>query len=58
MDEIDRATELVEQGVAAGIDTVRRQLTGPGAKDCADCGAPIPTLRRDAHPSATRCIDC
>ena len=33
-------------------------LTRAGAQDCACCGEQIPAARREALPSATRCITC
>jgi len=45
------ARNLRDQQQAAALDA-------PGADVCADCGEPIPAERREALPSAVRCVDC
>lgn len=37
---------------------IRDGLTHSGRHSCLDCGATIPSARRLAMPSATRCIPC
>jgi len=58
-DIVDRAAEAEENfrqdALAAREARIPR---GPCAKDCADCGEPIPAARRRAAPGATRCVDC
>lgn len=51
LQRIDEARDLKLQAVA-------QALKRDGTEDCIDCGRAIPTARRRACPSATRCITC
>ena len=35
-----------------------RMPTGPSARECDDCGEPIPKKRRDALPGVRTCVTC
>ena len=50
--------ERVERERDVAIARARSALRHPGADDCEDCGRPIGEARRQAMPSATRCIGC
>lgn len=56
-DEIDRVVERGEAELARRIAAARLSPAA-GALFCEDCDAEIPTRRREAHPSATRCMPC
>ena len=62
MDLSERELELAEQSagiqVGAAVEAARAALVGAGAEDCKDCGGEIPKARREAIPSATRCVHC
>ncbi len=47
-----------EQERQAGIDRASKAVREVGAIDCVRCGDPIDKERRQAMPSARRCIDC
>ena len=57
---LDAATNvhLTYQGATAVLRA--RSLTphGDGAKDCDECGEPIPKRRREALPGVRTCIAC
>lgn len=57
-DDVDQASALEIAQRERAIAAVRAKLKGDGSDDCADCGEPIPAGRRQAVPSATRCIAC
>ena len=41
------------------IERARSRLgTGPGRRDCEECGEPIPEARRSAVPGVRLCIAC
>lgn len=42
----------------SAIADARAKLEGVGANECEDCGEEISRKRREAIPSATRCIRC
>ncbi|PVE56314.1 TraR/DksA C4-type zinc finger protein [Rhizobium rhizogenes] len=54
----DQAEQRAEQEREAKIAEASRALLGPGSIQCEDCPNDIPQQRRQALPSATRCIDC
>ncbi|MCE5184632.1 MAG: TraR/DksA family transcriptional regulator [Planctomycetaceae bacterium] len=64
-DEIDRAQAATEVYQEAALLAHKRRtpparivpLNG-GARDCLDCGKPIPAARLKALPNAIRCIEC
>lgn len=70
MDDVDIATELNDQHIAASLAEHRRRnppasLGSAPTFDkgglggiCEDCGDPIPEGRRTAMPHCTRCVDC
>lgn len=62
MEDDDNVVEAAEaslvrqtEGVIAGV---RAALSAPGREDCADCGDDIEAARREALPSAVRCVRC
>ncbi|ODN71190.1 TraR/DksA C4-type zinc finger protein [Methylobrevis pamukkalensis] len=58
MDDVDQA-QLREEGErAAALARLMAQAAAPGAAVCDDCGEEIPAMRRQALPSARRCIGC
>lgn len=42
----------------AAIARIRAGLDGEGSDECIECGDEIPAARRQALPSAERCITC
>ena len=58
----ERMYEQAEQHEQAqrddGVLNARIALSGVGCDECEDCDCPIPIARKQAIPSATRCIDC
>jgi len=54
----DDFQEQIQATVDERVDEARAQLLGEGSEDCEDCGRPIPPARREAMPSATRCVVC
>ncbi|WP_293766618.1 TraR/DksA family transcriptional regulator [uncultured Aquitalea sp.] len=58
-DVFDRAQELeLRQREEALARQGARQKSGSGLSHCEDCGEPIPSKRRQAVPSCTRCFNC
>lgn len=58
MDAVDKAKITEQRQRAKGIEAVTAALKQTGTADCVDCDKPIPPARRQAYPSARRCIDC
>ncbi|MGZ2500415.1 TraR/DksA family transcriptional regulator [Rhizobium leguminosarum] len=54
----DQAEELVAKERQAGIRRLQASLERDGSSDCQDCEKEIEPARREAMPSATRCIAC
>lgn len=58
----ERAIESSEAVAAAqharAISAISAELAAPGNEDCEDCGEAIPAARRQALPSARRCVGC
>lgn len=54
----DRTEELAEKERQAGIRRLQEELQRDGRNDCQDCEDEIEPARREAMPSATRCIAC
>lgn len=51
--------EQIDATVADAVARARsRQAKGPGRKQCAECGEPIPAARRKAVPGVQLCIAC
>lgn len=51
--------DQIEDTVTDGVLTARARLpTGPGAKECDECGEDIPEARRKALPGARTCVAC
>ncbi len=58
-DLVDKANAEQEQITNACIALARRQLTTTTANtECIDCGNEIPPQRKQAVPSAVRCVKC
>jgi phage/conjugal plasmid C-4 type zinc finger TraR family protein len=55
---IEASEAVVEQERVSGIARIQRALMEIGETECVDCGDPISARRRNAMPSAKRCIDC
>lgn len=52
-------SEVQEQAVRdEGLYQARAALMGAGCVECVCCGEVIAAARKQAMPSATRCIDC
>ncbi len=58
-DEVDRANDLSEDRRNVQIKTISRALERKSVSvECIDCGEDIEPKRREALPSAVRCISC
>lgn len=61
-DLVDRAQELEQRLRQDAIDRVRSHPPepeeAPAARDCEECGEPIPANRLAAQHGATRCAFC
>ena len=60
MDEkyLEQAARLEQYLRDANVRSVQQQLGRKGQADCAGCGEAIPAERRQALPSANRCVRC
>lgn len=60
MDEkyLEHASRLEQSQRDAAFRAADTALQRPGQADCDQCGAAIPALRRQALPSAIRCVAC
>jgi phage/conjugal plasmid C-4 type zinc finger TraR family protein len=61
--DADTTQALSEQAVADAIDRIVHredpaERAGTADGRCADCGREIPAERREALPTATRCVGC
>ncbi|WP_336368619.1 DksA/TraR family C4-type zinc finger protein [Marinobacter sp. C2H3] len=51
--------DQIDASVEEEIERARSQLGhGESAKECDECGAPIPEARRKAIPGVRLCIEC
>ena len=51
--------EQIDATVKDGIDRAKSRLpTGSGLTHCAECGAEIPSARREAVPGVRLCLQC
>jgi phage/conjugal plasmid C-4 type zinc finger TraR family protein len=51
--------DQIDATVEDAVNQVRSRLGhGKSARECVDCGAPIPEARREAVPGVQRCIPC
>lgn len=58
-DPVDLAQKHNEQHQTLALEAWRRRnILAKGAEECLDCEEPIPVSRRQAHPSAVRCVSC
>lgn len=57
-DELDRAAAQTQLSSDAAVAAIRARIDAPGSMDCASCGEAIPLARRQALPSARRCVSC
>lgn len=63
-DPLDQAADLTDQqrddALAAGAATRAALFRAkpPAARDCIDCGDPIPAERLAAVPGTARCVQC
>lgn len=53
-EQIEISTEEAVARVRAGMP----QFAGESARDCVECGEPIPESRRAALPGVKLCVDC
>ena len=51
----DQIDATVDDGVARARSRLK---SGPGRRNCADCGESIPEARRRAVPGVTLCVAC
>ncbi|WP_165825229.1 TraR/DksA family transcriptional regulator [Rhodopseudomonas palustris] len=58
MDQFDEAQALEERERDECIARATARRKGPGATHCVVCGEPIDEARREAMPSAIRCVEC
>ncbi|MES2946223.1 MAG: TraR/DksA C4-type zinc finger protein [Pseudomonadota bacterium] len=60
MDEkyLEQASDIAESQREATLKDLQAQLTQAGQADCNTCGLVIPKARRQALPSAYRCVSC
>ncbi len=58
MDTIDQAQAAEQRARDKAIAEARAQTAANGTTDCVDCGEEIPAARKQAYPSATRCVAC
>lgn len=52
------AAMRAEQERMVGIAIAMAAVEGEGSDHCIDCGTDISPARREAMPSATRCVGC
>jgi len=57
-DEIDLANIEIEREKERALSKIKQLQQQSGIIDCIDCGIEIPKARKEAVPSAKRCIDC
>jgi RNA polymerase-binding transcription factor DksA len=60
MDEkyFDLASKLATDRVNDALQRSRDAMTGPGTNECITCGCDISPERKQAMPSAMRCVRC
>lgn len=58
MDDADLAETRIENEIAGLMAQATEQLQGTGTLQCVECGEEIGAERRQALPSARRCVDC
>ncbi len=57
-DPLDMAQDVEERDRAGAVAAALRPLHGHGLMSCEACGEEIPAARRQALPSARRCVRC
>ena len=51
--------DQIDDTVKDAIELARLNMpSGAGARECDDCGEPIPRRRRDALPGVRTCVQC
>ncbi|MGO1161719.1 TraR/DksA C4-type zinc finger protein [Brucella sp. C7-11G] len=55
---LELADLRAEQERERGIKAAQQALLQEGREDCVACGAEIEPERREAMPSARRCVEC
>lgn len=59
MDNVDRASELIELRMDHWLSARQPLLSGPVLLECVDCGGEIPARRRLAmQEGCCRCAEC
>lgn len=54
-------TDYIQSRVMADTEAViadRVRYEGESARECEDCGEPIPRARREAIPGVSACVEC
>lgn len=54
----ESAEKRVDDEIRAVVSKIHREITRPGETCCVDCGEEIEAQRRQAMPSAIRCVVC
>ena len=57
-DEVDICTDVILRAAEERTAQIRASLQGDGQDECEECGCEIPSARRAAMKSATRCAPC
>jgi phage/conjugal plasmid C-4 type zinc finger TraR family protein len=55
---LEQASAITEHLSSDALAAIQRGMSGTGQSNCEDCGDHIPAARRQAMPSAIRCISC
>lgn len=51
--------DQIDASVEDAVERARKQLpSGPGRRECAECGTEIPEARRRALPGVRLCVAC
>ena len=58
MDDLDLAQIEIDREHKRAIKENENKLKESGVNDCISCDCVIPLARKQAVPSAVRCIDC
>lgn len=55
----DAVQDQIDSTVEDGLARVRDRIpTGDSRRECAECGEPIPEVRRKALPGVQLCLNC
>lgn len=56
--DLERAERMAPAAVDAAIGQATAGVSGPGRRNCRKCGEETEAARRQAAPSAQRCLPC